>query len=88
MDETQTALQALRELLDNPDRADWDKLAAASRALIRAIETGQPKSGSWRPAVVWQITCSALPLLTQTRPAGRKDGAAQGVLDSERNMKY
>jgi hypothetical protein len=41
MDETQTALQALRELLDNPDRVDWDKLAAASRALIKAIETGQ-----------------------------------------------
>jgi hypothetical protein len=42
MDETQTlALQALRELLDNPERADWDKLAAASRALIKAIETGQ-----------------------------------------------
>jgi hypothetical protein len=33
MDETQTlALQALRELLDNPDRDDWDKLVAASRA--------------------------------------------------------
>jgi hypothetical protein len=42
MDETQTlALQALRELLDNPDRDDWDKLVAASRALIKAIETGQ-----------------------------------------------
>jgi hypothetical protein len=38
MNETQTALQALRELLDNPDRDDWDKLVAASRALI---ETGQ-----------------------------------------------
>jgi len=42
MDETQTlALQALRELLDNPDRDDWDKLVAASRTLIKAIETGQ-----------------------------------------------
>jgi hypothetical protein len=41
MNETQTALQALRELLDNPERADWDKLVAASRALIKAIETGQ-----------------------------------------------
>jgi hypothetical protein len=41
MDETQTALQALRELLDNPKRNDWDKLVVASRALIKAIETGQ-----------------------------------------------
>jgi len=42
MDETQTlALQALRELLDNPDRGDWDKLVAASHTLIKAIETGQ-----------------------------------------------
>jgi hypothetical protein len=41
-DETQTlALQALRELLDNPDRDDWDKLVAASRTLTKAIETGQ-----------------------------------------------
>jgi hypothetical protein len=40
MDETQTALQTLRELLDNPDR-DWDRLVAASRALIKAIETGR-----------------------------------------------
>ena len=40
MDETQTlALQALRELLDNPDRGDWDKLVAASHTLIKAIET-------------------------------------------------
>jgi hypothetical protein len=42
MDETQIlALQALRELLDNPTRDDWDKLVAASRTLIQAIETGQ-----------------------------------------------
>jgi hypothetical protein len=42
MDETQTlAVQALRELLDNPARDDWDKLVAASRTLIKAIETGQ-----------------------------------------------
>jgi hypothetical protein len=43
MDETQTlALQALRELLDNPERDDWDELLAANRALIKAIETGEP----------------------------------------------
>ena len=38
MDETQTlAVRALRELLDNPEREDWDELAAANRALISAI---------------------------------------------------
>jgi hypothetical protein len=43
MDETQTlAVLALRELLDNPDRDDWDKLLAANRALIKAIATGRP----------------------------------------------
>ena len=43
MDETQTfAVQALRELLDDPDRNDWDELLAANRALIKAIETGKP----------------------------------------------
>ena len=43
MDETQTfAVQALRELLDDPDRSDWDKLLAANRALIKAIDTGEP----------------------------------------------
>jgi hypothetical protein len=43
MDETQTlAAQALRELLDNPDRDDWDKLLAANRALIKAMATGRP----------------------------------------------
>jgi hypothetical protein len=43
MDETQTiALQALRELLDNPERDDWDELVAANRVLIKAIATGRP----------------------------------------------
>jgi hypothetical protein len=43
MDETQTlAVQALRDLLDNPDRGDWDELLAANRALIKAMETGAP----------------------------------------------
>jgi hypothetical protein len=42
MDETQTlALRALCELLDNPERDDWDKVVAASRTLIKTIETGQ-----------------------------------------------
>jgi hypothetical protein len=40
MDEMQTlAMLALRELLDNPDRNDWDELLAANRALINAIAT-------------------------------------------------
>jgi hypothetical protein len=43
MDETQTfAVQALRELLDDPNRTDWDELLAANRALIKAIATGRP----------------------------------------------
>ena len=43
MDETQTlAVVALRDLLDNPDRNDWDELLAANRALIKAIATGRP----------------------------------------------
>ena len=38
MDETQTlAVLALRELLDNPDRNDWDELVAANRVLINAM---------------------------------------------------
>jgi hypothetical protein len=38
MYETQTiAAQALRELLDDSDRDDWDELLAANRALIKAI---------------------------------------------------
>jgi hypothetical protein len=41
MDETHTlAARALRELLDNPDRDDWDELLAANHALIEAIATG------------------------------------------------
>jgi hypothetical protein len=35
-------LLALRELLDDPDRDDWDELVAATRTLIQAIETGEP----------------------------------------------
>jgi hypothetical protein len=43
MDEMQTlAVLALRELLDDPDRNDWDELVAATRTLIQAIETGEP----------------------------------------------
>jgi hypothetical protein len=38
MDETEDlALRALRELLDDPERNDWDDLLAANRALIKAI---------------------------------------------------
>ena len=43
MDETQTlAVRALRDLLDNPDRGDWDELLAANRALIKAIAKNKP----------------------------------------------
>jgi hypothetical protein len=48
MDEMQTlAVLALRELLDNPDRNDWDELLVANRALIKAIATGQLATKWW-----------------------------------------
>ena len=38
MDETQTlAVQALCELLDNPERDDWEELVAANRSLCRPM---------------------------------------------------
>ena len=41
MDEKRTlAVLALRELLDDPDRSDWDELIAANRVLLKAITTG------------------------------------------------
>jgi hypothetical protein len=40
--QTLAAVRALRDLLDNPERDDWDELIAANRALIKAIETGEP----------------------------------------------
>jgi hypothetical protein len=49
MDEMQTlAVQALRDLLDNPDRDDWDKLLAANRALIKAIAKNKPNDAMTR----------------------------------------
>jgi hypothetical protein len=44
MDGMQTfaAVRALRDLLYNPERNDWDELLAANRALIKAIQTGEP----------------------------------------------
>jgi hypothetical protein len=36
------AVRALRDLLYNPERNDWDELLAANRALIKAIKTGEP----------------------------------------------
>jgi hypothetical protein len=35
-------VQALRDLLDNPDRDDWDELLAANRALTKAIAKNKP----------------------------------------------
>jgi hypothetical protein len=74
MDETQTlAAQALRELLDNPDRDDWDELLAANRALIKAMETGEPmtqnnariiaeylREAGWRERAIGAATKPAL----------------------------
>jgi hypothetical protein len=52
MDETQTlAVLALRELLDNPDRNDWDELVAAYRALGEAIVENKPMTRKDRARV-------------------------------------
>jgi hypothetical protein len=73
MDKTQTfAVQALRELLDDPDRNDWDELLAANRALIKAIETGEPmtrkdarivaeylREAGWRERAIGAATAQA-----------------------------
>jgi hypothetical protein len=40
--QTLAAAQALRDLLDNPERNDWNELIAANRALIKVIETDEP----------------------------------------------
>jgi hypothetical protein len=65
MDETQTlAVLALRELLDNPERDDWDELLAANRALIKVIETGEPmtrriREAGWREHAIGAVTTQA-----------------------------
>jgi hypothetical protein len=52
MDETQNlAVRALRELLDNPDRNDWDELLAANRELIKAIAKNKPMTRKDRTRV-------------------------------------
>jgi hypothetical protein len=79
MDETQTlAAQALRELLDNPDRHDWDELLAANRALIKAMATGRPmtqnnarivaeylREAGWNVGAIGAATKPALTTLLQ-----------------------
>ena len=40
--QTLAAVQALRDLLDNPERDDWDELVAANCALISAISSCRP----------------------------------------------
>jgi hypothetical protein len=73
MDETQTlAARTLRELLDNPERDDWDELLAANRALLKAIETGKPmtpknvrivaeylREAGWRERAIGAATAQA-----------------------------
>ena len=66
------ALRALRELLDDPERNDWDDLLAANRALIKAIETGEPmtrrnarivaeylREAGWRERAIGAATAQA-----------------------------
>jgi hypothetical protein len=75
MDETQTlAVLALRELLDDPDRNDWDELVAANRELIKAIATGRPmtrrnarivaeylREAGWQEHAIGAATAQAVP---------------------------
>jgi hypothetical protein len=50
MDETQTlAVQALCELLDNPEREDWEELVAANRALMSGPSGGGMGVGGSAP---------------------------------------
>ena len=59
MDETQIlAMLALRELLDDPDRNDWDELVAANRTLVKAIETGEPMTRR-NARIVAEYLCEA-----------------------------
>jgi len=51
MDETQIlAVLAVRELLDDPDRDDWDELVAANRTLIWGGPVPQPHARRNKPA--------------------------------------
>jgi hypothetical protein len=73
MDETQNlAVLALRKLLDDPDRNDWDELLAANRALVRAIARGRPmtrrnvrivaeylREAGWREHAIGKATARA-----------------------------
>jgi hypothetical protein len=52
MYETQIlAARALRDLLDKPDRNDWNKLLASVRVLQNAIATGKPLTRKDRAGV-------------------------------------
>jgi hypothetical protein len=82
MDETQTlAVQALRDLLDNPDRDDWDELLAANRALIKAIAKNKPmtrnntrivaeylREAGWRESAIGAATKSGADLESSGGP--------------------
>ena len=64
MYEPQTvAVLALRDLLDNPERDDWDELLAANRALIKAIAKNKP------------MTRSNARIVSELREAGWGEGA-------------
>jgi hypothetical protein len=52
MYETQIlAARALRDLLDHPDRNDWNELLASVRVLQNAIATGKPLTRKDRAGV-------------------------------------
>jgi hypothetical protein len=84
MDGVQTlaAVQALHDLLDNPERDDWDELIAANRALIKVIETGEPmtrrnalvvaeylREAGWRERPIGAVTAQATTHVRRDRTA-------------------
>jgi hypothetical protein len=80
MNETQTlALQALRELLDNPDRDDWDKLVAASRTLIKAIETGQSARRLADVIMIDRNAAAAAEIATLRRKLAAAEARIRGI---------
>jgi hypothetical protein len=84
MDETQTlALLALRELLDNPDRDDWDKLVAASRMLIKAVESGQSARRLAEVIMIDRTATAAVEIATLRRKLAAAEARIREIEDKD-----
>ena len=98
MDETHTlAVQALRELLDNPERDDWDELVAANRALISAISSCRPmtrrnarivaeylREAGWGEGAIGRPRREQVPVRIFARPDGGSAQSARSASDKRR----